>query len=176
MNNNLYDIETGVPMNNGQVGKTIHNSALLNEHDIMEIKKIIYEVMSENEKIFSKEEGEKMDNKVNREEFERFKNHIDTKFDNSLKEFKDEMRAMRTDINNNMNSIRTEMNANTNNLRNDMQNSISKLPTNSDVKNMLHENNKELDREAKQNRNTVIGWLIGFVGIGFTAAKTFGWL
>lgn len=102
-------------------------------------------------------------------------------------EFKDEMRAMRTDMNNNMNSIRTdmnnnmnnlrsEMNANANNLRVEMQNSISKLPTNADVKNMLLENNKELDKEAKTNRNTIIGWTIGIIGLAFTIAKSFGLL
>ncbi|GEQ04518.1 hypothetical protein EKQ61_06255 [Staphylococcus gallinarum] len=102
-------------------------------------------------------------------------------------EFKEEMRAMRSDMNNNFNSIRTDMNnninslrseinANANNLRIEMQNSISKLPTNSDVKNMLLENNKELDKEAKQNRNTIIGWTIGIIGLGFTIAKSLGLL
>lgn len=109
-------------------------------------------------------------------------------------EFKDEMRAMRTDMNNNFNSIRTDMNnnvnslrseinANANNFRIEMQNSISKLPTNSDVKNMLLENNMELEKEAKQNRNTIISWIIGISGagiglmsLGFTIAKSLGWL
>ncbi|WP_437272965.1 hypothetical protein [Staphylococcus aureus] len=108
-------------------------------------------------------------------------------FNNSMREFKDEMRAMRTDMNNNLNSIRTdmknnmislrsEMNTNINNLRIETQNSISKLPSNSDVKNMFLENNKELEREAKQNRNTIISWTIGIVGLGFTIAKGFGWI
>ncbi|HGO3273166.1 hypothetical protein ACQPSQ_02880 [Staphylococcus aureus] len=108
-------------------------------------------------------------------------------FNNSMREFKDEMRAMRTDMNNNLNSIRTDMNNNMNNLRSELntninnlrietQNSISKLPSNSDVKNMLLENNKELEREAKQNRNTIISWTIGIVGLGFTIAKGFGWI
>ncbi|ARJ08733.1 hypothetical protein B7454_04765 [Staphylococcus lugdunensis] len=102
-------------------------------------------------------------------------------------EFKDEMRAMRSDMNNNFNSIRTdmnnninnlrsEMNTNANNLRVEMQNSISKLPTNSDVKNMLFENNKELEKEAKTNRNAIIGWTIGLISLGFTIAKSLGWL
>ncbi|OLS04254.1 hypothetical protein AUK68_11475 [Staphylococcus epidermidis] len=102
-------------------------------------------------------------------------------------EFKDEMRAMRSnmnnnfnsirnDMNNNINNLRSEMNTNANNLRVEMQNSINKLPTNSDVKNMLHENNKELDKEAKANRNAIIGWTIGLISLGFTIAKSFGWL
>ncbi|MDW4295961.1 hypothetical protein QI059_01190 [Staphylococcus saprophyticus] len=171
------DLRNSQNFNASAQGNTVPVSNFTEEHDIIELKKIIHEVISEHEKnLFKVEEGEKMNNHVKREEFENFKSHIDTKFDNSMKEFREEMRSMRTDINNNMNSIRTEMNTNTNNLRNDMQNSISKLPTNADVKNILLENNKELDREAKQNRNTVIGWLIGFVGLGFTAAKAFGWL
>lgn len=97
-------------------------------------------------------------------------------FNNSMREFKDEMRAMRTDMNNNMNSLRSELNTNINNLRIETQNSISKLPSNFDVKNMLLENNKELEREAKQNRNTIISWTIGIVGLGFTIAKGFGWI
>ncbi|HHV6110035.1 TPA: hypothetical protein ACULZJ_000835 [Staphylococcus aureus] len=108
-------------------------------------------------------------------------------FNNSMREFKDEMRAMRTDMNNNLNSIRTDMNNNMNSLRSELntninnlrietQNSISMLPSNSDVKNMLLENNKELEREAKQNRNTIISWTIGIVGLGFTVAKGFGWI
>ncbi|HHW7841632.1 TPA: hypothetical protein ACU25N_001523 [Staphylococcus aureus] len=97
-------------------------------------------------------------------------------FNNSMREFKDEMRAMRTDMNNNMNSLRSELNTNINNLRIETQNSISKLPSNSDVKNMLLENNKELEREAKQNRNTIISWTIGIIGLGFTIAKGFGWI
>ncbi|HDH6598767.1 TPA: hypothetical protein PI891_002685 [Staphylococcus aureus] len=120
--------------------------------------------------------GGNMNNYVTRDEF-----------NNSMREFKDEMRAMRTDMNNNLNSIRTdmnnnmislrsEMNTNINNLRIETQNSISKLPSNSDVKNMLLENNKELEREAKQNRNTIISWTIGIIGLGFTIAKGFGWI
>ncbi|MGX5789927.1 hypothetical protein ACWKSJ_02420 [Staphylococcus equorum] len=53
---------------------------------------------------------------------------------------------------------------------------VASLPSNSDIKVMLLENNKELAKEAKQDRNTVIGWIIGFVGLGFTVAKAFGWL
>lgn len=108
-------------------------------------------------------------------------------FNNEMKEFKVEMRAMRTDMNNNinsirtymkdnMNSLRTEMNTNSNYLRSEMQNSISKLPTNSEIENILLKNNKELDKEAKKNRNTIIGWTIGIVGLGFTIAKSLGWL
>lgn len=110
--------------------------------------------------------GDNMSNYVTRAEF-----------NNSMREFRDEMRAMRTDMNNNLNSIRTDMNNNMNSLRSEMntninslrvetQNSISKLPSNSDVKNMLLENNKELEKEAKQNRNTIIGWIIGISGTG----------
>ncbi|HHQ6949579.1 TPA: hypothetical protein ACSTPL_002533 [Staphylococcus aureus] len=110
--------------------------------------------------------GGNMGNYVTRDEFNK-----------SMREFKDEMRAMRTDMNNNFNSIRTDMNNNMNSLRSEMntninslrvetQNSISKLPSNSDVKNMLLENNKELEKEAKQNRNTIIGWIIGISGTG----------
>ncbi|WP_231386124.1 hypothetical protein [Staphylococcus aureus] len=120
--------------------------------------------------------GGNMSNYVTRDEF-----------NNSMREFKDEMRAMRTDMNNNLNSIRTDMNNNMNSLRSELntninnlrietQNSISKLPSNSDVKNMLLENNKELEREAKQNRNTIISWTIGIIGLGFTIAKGFGWI
>lgn len=120
--------------------------------------------------------GGNMSNYVTRDEF-----------NNSMRDFKDEMRAMRTDMNNNLNSIRTDMNNNMNSLRSEMntninnlrietQNSISKLPSNSDVKNMLVENNKELEREAKQNRNTIISWTIGIIGLGFTIAKGFGWI
>lgn len=171
------DLSVVKDMNKTDVGKTVLEVTTLNKHDIIEIKKATIEALMEYEKRTLDLGGSKlMSEHIKREEFENFKSHIDTKFDNSMKEFREEMRSMRTDINNNMNSIRTEMNTNTNNLRNDMQNSISKLPTNADVKNILLENNKELDREAKQNRNTVIGWLIGFVGLGFTAAKAFGWL
>ncbi|HCX2111001.1 TPA: hypothetical protein OZE58_002304 [Staphylococcus aureus] len=109
--------------------------------------------------------GGNMSNYVTRDEFS-----------NSMREFRDEMRAMRTDMNNNMNSLRSELNTNINNLRIETQNSISKLPSNSDVKNMLLENNKELEREAKQNRNTIISWTIGIIGLGFTIAKGFGWI
>lgn len=177
MSDNVLPIDDSVALNTKAVGTTVNDNTLLSKNDIIEIKKATIEALMEYEKRILDLGGSKiMSEHVKREEYENFKSHIDTKFDNSMKEFREEMRSMRTDINNNMNSIRTEMNTNTNNLRNDMQNSISKLPTNADVKNILLENNKELDREAKQNRNTVIGWLIGFVGLGFTAAKAFGWL
>lgn len=149
---------------NGDIPVNFMNDTKNQKDDIMELNKN------------DEAGGGDMNNYVTRDEF-----------NNGIKEFKDEMRAMRTDMNNNMNSIRTdmnnnmnslrtEMNTNSNYLRSEMQNSISKLPTNSEVENILLKNNKELDKEAKQNRNTIIGWTIGIVGLGFTIAKSLGWL
>ncbi|ANK38410.1 MULTISPECIES: hypothetical protein [Staphylococcus] len=149
---------------NGDIPVNFMNDTKNQKDDIMELNKN------------DESGGGDMNNYVTRDEF-----------NNGIKEFKDEMRAMRTDMNNNMNSIRTdmsnnmnslrtEMNTNSNYLRSEMQNSISKLPTNSEVENILLKNNKELDKEAKQNRNTIIGWTIGIVGLGFTIAKSLGWL
>lgn len=149
---------------NGDIPVNFMNDTKNQKDDIMELNKN------------DESGGGDMNNYVTRDEF-----------NNGIKEFKDEMRAMRTDMNNNMNSIRTdmsnnmnslrtEMNTNSNYLRSEMQNSISNLPTNSEVENILLKNNKELDKEAKQNRNTIIGWTIGIVGLGFTIAKSLGWL
>ncbi|MBN6204443.1 hypothetical protein JZH61_11495 [Staphylococcus saprophyticus] len=149
---------------NGDIPVNFMNDTKNQKDDIMELNKN------------DESGGGDMNNYVTRDEF-----------NNGIKEFKDAMRAMRTDMNNNMNSIRTdmnnnmnslrtEMNTNSNYLRSEMQNSISKLPTNSEVENILLKNNKELDKEAKQNRNTIIGWTIGIVGLGFTIAKSLGWL
>lgn len=149
---------------NGDIPVNFMNDTKNQKDDIMELNKN------------DDSRGGDMTNYVTREEF-----------NNGIKEFKEEIRAMRTDMNNNMNSIRTdmnnnmnslrtEMNTNSNYLRSEMQNSISKLPTNSEVENILLKNNKELDKEAKQNRNTIIGWTIGIVGLGFTIAKSLGWL
>ncbi|MDW3928142.1 hypothetical protein QI302_11070 [Staphylococcus saprophyticus] len=149
---------------NGDIPVNFMNDTKNQKDDIMELNKN------------DESGGGDMNNYVTRDEF-----------NNGIKEFKDEMRAMRTDMtnnmnsirtdmNNNMNSLRTEMNTNSNYLRSEMQNSISKLPTNSEVENILLKNNKELDKEAKQNRNTIIGWTIGIVGLGFTIAKSLGWL
>ena len=110
---------------NGDIPVNFMNDTKNQKDDIMELNKN------------DESGGGDMNNYVTRDEF-----------NNGIKEFKDEMRAMRTDMNNNMNSIRTdmsnnmnslrtEMNTNSNYLRSEMQNSISKLPTNSEVENIL---------------------------------------
>lgn len=170
--------------NNEKKGKTVTSLHNLSHHDIIKISEMIEKQFQERqidnssyESVNSYPRGVNDMNKyVEVEKFERFKNHVDTKFDNSMKEFKDEMRAMRTDMNNSLNSLRSDINTNVNNMRTELQTSISKLPTNSDVENMLLKNNEELDKEAKQNRNTIIGWTIAIVSLGFTIAKTLGWL
>ncbi|WP_436871757.1 hypothetical protein [Mammaliicoccus sciuri] len=51
---------------------------------------------------------------------------------------------------------------------------VDSLPSSSDIKVMLLENNKELKKESKQDRNTIIGWTIGIIGLGFTIVKSLG--
>lgn len=53
---------------------------------------------------------------------------------------------------------------------------VNSLPSSSDIKVMLLENNKELKKESKQDRNTIIGWMIAIVGVCITIAKSFGFI
>lgn len=53
---------------------------------------------------------------------------------------------------------------------------INALPDASDIKVMLLENNEKYQKERKLDRNMIIGWMIGFVGLGFTVIKALGWL
>lgn len=53
---------------------------------------------------------------------------------------------------------------------------VDSLPSSSDIKVMLSENNKELKKESKQDRNTIIGWMIAIVGVCVTIAKSFGFI
>lgn len=53
---------------------------------------------------------------------------------------------------------------------------VDSLPSSSDIKVMLLENNKELKKESKQDRNTIIGWMIAIVGVCITIAKSFGFI
>ncbi|MGO1819821.1 MAG: hypothetical protein ACTH0S_09055 [Senegalia sp. (in: firmicutes)] len=111
MNNNIYDIETGVPMNNGQVGKTIHNSALLNEHDIMEIKKIIIEALMEyKERSLDLGGRKQMSEHVKRDEYENFKNHLDSKFDRIIDKLDENRREIKDDITTSRQEIKDDIN------------------------------------------------------------------
>lgn len=53
---------------------------------------------------------------------------------------------------------------------------INALPDASDIKVLLLENNEKYQNERKLDRNMIIGWMIGFVGLGFTVIKALGWL
>lgn len=51
---------------------------------------------------------------------------------------------------------------------------IDALPTSTDIKLMLLENNEALKKESRSNKNVIIGWMIAIVSLGLTAAKSFG--
>ncbi|WP_323702677.1 hypothetical protein [Mammaliicoccus sp. Dog046] len=59
---------------------------------------------------------------------------------------------------------------------NAIEKKIDNIPSSSDIKLMLMENNKELKKEAKHDRNTIIGWTIAIVGLAVTITRTLGWL
>ena len=59
---------------------------------------------------------------------------------------------------------------------NTVEKKIDNIPTSSEIKLMLMENNKELKKEAKHDRNTIIGWTIAIVGLAVTITRTLGWL
>ncbi|WP_239719584.1 hypothetical protein [Mammaliicoccus sp. G-M31] len=163
--------DTSIGINDEQKGKRLPSLHNLSLHDIMKIKEVVNEQFKSHANELNGVE-DNMTKYIERNEFEDFKRNIDSKFDNILneikgnqKDFKNEMRDTKKDINKNITNLKTEL-----------KSSINSLPTNSDVELALYKNNEKLTKETKQNRNTIIGWIIGFVGLGFTIAKSFGWL
>ncbi|WP_341636365.1 hypothetical protein [Staphylococcus casei] len=137
---NKSDLSIVKNINEKDVGQTIPEVTMFNNYDIIVLKKIFTETLSEYENNNSSNKGGKdMSEYITKEVFDQFEKRIDHKLSS-------------------------------------LENKVDSLPSSSDIKVMLLENNKELAKEAKQDRNTVIGWVIGFVGLGFTVAKAFGWL
>lgn len=163
--------DTSIDINNEQKGKrspSLHNLSL---HDIMKIKEVVNEQFKSHTNELNGVE-DNMTKYIERNEFEDFKRNIDSKFDNILNEIKENQK----DFKNEMRDTKKDINKNIVNLKTELKSSIDTLPTNSDVELALYKNNEKLTKETKQNRNTIIGWIIGFVGLGFTIAKSFGWL
>lgn len=163
--------DTSIDINNEQKGKrspSLHN---LSPHDIMKIKEVVNEQFKSHTNDLNGVE-DNMTKYIERNEFEDFKRNIDSKFDNILNEIKENQK----DFKNEMRDTKKDINKNIINLKTELKSSIDTLPTNSDVELALYKNNEKLTKETTQNRNTIIGWIIGFVGLGFTIAKSFGWL
>ncbi|MCE5002879.1 hypothetical protein ACWEXP_01040 [Staphylococcus pseudoxylosus] len=113
MKDNVLEFEKGVPLNKNEVGKTIPEVTTLNKYDIIEIKKATIEALVEYEKRTLDLGGSKlMSEHVKREEYENFKNHLDSKFDRIIdkldenrRETKDDILASRQEIKDDLNEF-----------------------------------------------------------------------
>lgn len=80
MSNNVLPFDESVPLNKNDVGTTINNDALLNEHDIIEIKKATIEALVEYEKRkHDYKEVNNMSGYITKDTFEQFEKRIDSK-------------------------------------------------------------------------------------------------
>lgn len=120
----------------------------------------------------SYEGGNSMYDNVKRNEYENFKNHIDTKFDKILSE----MNTNQKEIRNEIRDSRIEMNTNINSFKSDIKSSVNQLPTNSDIENKILRFEKQLFEENKKTRNNIIGWSIAGISLIFTVTKALGWI
>lgn len=107
------DLSVVKDMNKTDVGKTVLEATTLNKYDIIEIKKATIEALTEYEKRTLDLGGSKlMSEHVKREEYENFKNHLDSKFDRIIdkldenrRETKDDILASRQEIKDDLNEF-----------------------------------------------------------------------
>ncbi|MDK9870510.1 MULTISPECIES: hypothetical protein [Staphylococcus] len=98
-------------MNETDVGKTIPEATTLNKYDIMEIKKVTIEALMEYEERSLDLGGRKqMSEYVKREEYENFKNHLDTKFDRIIDKLDENRREIKDDITTSRQEIKDDIN------------------------------------------------------------------
>lgn len=108
------DLSVVKDMNKTDVGKTVLEATTLNKYDIIEIKKATIEALTEYEKRTLDLGGSKlMSEHVKREEYENFKNHLDSKFDRIIdkldenrRETKDDILASRQEIKDDLNEFK----------------------------------------------------------------------
>ncbi|MEX6128589.1 hypothetical protein [Staphylococcus saprophyticus] len=111
MNDKVLEFEKGIQLNKNEVGKTIPEATTLNKYDIIEIKNIIIEALMEYEKGTLDLGGSKlMSEHVKREEYENFKNHLDTKFDRIIDKLDENRREIKDDITNSRQEIKDDIN------------------------------------------------------------------
>ncbi|MEB7436565.1 hypothetical protein NGF50_04050 [Mammaliicoccus sciuri] len=89
-------------------GATSEVNSLHDKHDIIELLKDIKTILNEQRKI-EKEVGT-MSDYIKREEYENYKNHLDTKFDRLFDKLDDNRKEIKKDIENTKNEIKTEIN------------------------------------------------------------------
>ena len=107
------DLSIVKDMNKTDVGKTVLEATTLNKYDIIEMKKATIEALTEYEKRTLDLGGSKlMSEHVKREEYENFKNHLDSKFDRIIdkldenrRETKDDILASRQEIKDDLNEF-----------------------------------------------------------------------
>ncbi|WP_210124027.1 hypothetical protein [Staphylococcus sp. GDY8P95P] len=98
-------------MNETDVGKTIPEATTLNKYDIMEIKKITIEALVEYEERSLDLGGRKqMSEHVKRDEYENFKNHLDSKFDRIIDKLDENRREIKDDITTSRQEIKDDIN------------------------------------------------------------------
>lgn len=99
MSDNVLPIDDSVALNTKAVGTTVNDNTLLSKNDIIEIKKATIEALMEYEKRILDLGGSKiMSEHVKREEYENFKNHLDTKFDRIIDKLDENRRETKNDI------------------------------------------------------------------------------
>ncbi|MDW4166947.1 hypothetical protein QI124_11150 [Staphylococcus saprophyticus] len=99
MSDNVLPIDDSVALNTKAVGTTVNDNTLLSKNDIIEIKKATIEALMEYEKRTLDLGGSKiMSEHVKREEYENFKNHLDTKFDRIIDKLDENRRETKNDI------------------------------------------------------------------------------
>jgi|SRR5699024_854937 len=99
MSDNVLPIDDSVALNTKAVGTTVNDNTLLSKNDIIEIKKATIEALMEYEKRILDLGGSKiMSEQVKREEYENFKNHLDTKFDRIIDKLDENRRETKNDI------------------------------------------------------------------------------
>lgn len=96
------------PMFPESEGTSISGNSSFNIHDIMVLKKAIKDVLNEGNNI-EKEVGT-MSEYIKRDEYENYKNHLDTKFDRLFDKLDANRKEIKEDIENTKTEIKTEIN------------------------------------------------------------------
>lgn len=89
-------------------GTSIPTNSSFNKHDIMVLKKAIKDVLNEDN--FNEKEVGTMSEYIKREEYENYKNHLDSKFDRLFDKLDNNRKEIKEDIENTKNEIKTEIN------------------------------------------------------------------